>query len=285
VCISPAIAQLTTNHNRTLGFSIIFSSGIAVGVLGGQAGGHLPGWFAHLGPSVTAARSKQLGLLIACALIAMGTWPLTRLRFKAPPAREKKLYPRSPFLWRYLTVIAIWTFAVGAFSPFFNIYFSQYVKMPVKQIGTVYSASHLSQVIAMLAAPIVLRKLGMVTGLMYTQIAAAVALGCLAAVSAPSGAAAIYITYVAFLWMSEPGMLSLLMNQVAPSEQTGASAMNFLVTNVAQAIAAAAAGASFLRFGYPAVLGVTACVGLIAAFMFRILLGRDPEPLSQVSPA
>jgi predicted MFS family arabinose efflux permease len=101
----------------------------------------------------------------------------------------------------------------------------------------------------------------------------------------PSGAATIYIMYVAFLWMSEPGMLSLLMNQVAPSEQTGASAMNFLVTNISQAIAAAAAGASFVKFGYPAVLGVTAGIGLIAAVMFRVLLGREAEPVSQPSAA
>jgi MFS family permease len=285
VCISPAVAQLTSTRTRTLGFSMIFSSGIAVGILGGQAGGHLPGWLAQMGPAVTAVRAKQLALLIACGVMALALWPLSRLRFTVPATREKKLYPRSPFLLRYLPVIAVWSFAVGCFSPFFSVYFSQHLHMPVRQIGTVYSFSHVSQLVAMLAAPLVLRKFGLVTGIMYTQIAAAIALGCLAAVSAGPGAAMIYVTYVAFLWMSEPGMFSLLMNQVSPSEQTGASAMNFLVINVSQAIAAAAAGASFVRFGYPAVLSVTAGIGLIAACLFRMLLGKDPVPVSQASPA
>jgi predicted MFS family arabinose efflux permease len=120
---------------------------------------------------------------------------------------------------------------------------------------------------------------------MYTQIAAALALGCLSAASGPSAAAVIFMGYTAFQWMNEPGMYSLLMNHVTPSEQTGASAMNFLVINVAQAIAAAVAGVSFVRFGYPVVLSVTAIVGLTAAFLFRLLLGKDLSPVSRPAPA
>jgi predicted MFS family arabinose efflux permease len=136
-------------------------------------------------------------------------------------------------------------------------------------------------VLAILAAPVIFRKFGLVTGIMYTQIASALALGCLAGVTRVSTASVIFIGYTAFQWMSEPGMYTLLMNQVAASEQTGASALNFLVVNLSQAVAAMAAGASFVRFGYLAVLGVTAGVGLVAACLFRFLLGRDPLPVSQ----
>ncbi len=285
VCIAPAIAQLTSRESRPFGFSLIFSSGIAIGILGGQVGGHLPGWLAHFGPAVTAVRAKQLALLIACGIVALGAWPIARLRLASAPAPEKTLYPRNPFLLRYLPAVALWTLAVGAFSPFFNVYFAQHFRMPMKQIGTIFSVSQLSQVLAILAAPMVFRKFGLVTGIVYTQVAAALALGCLAAVSGPSAATAIFMGYTAFQWMNEPGMYSLLMNQVKPSEQTGASALNFLVINVAQAIAAAAAGASFVRFGYPAVLGVIAGVGLAAACLFRLLLGRDSLPVAQPSPA
>src|SRR4029077_2402245 len=44
VSILPAIAQLTNEKNRPIGFSISFSSGIGVGILGGLAGSRLPGW-------------------------------------------------------------------------------------------------------------------------------------------------------------------------------------------------------------------------------------------------
>lgn len=281
VCLSPAIAQLTLPQSRPFGFSVMFSSGIAIGILGGQIGGHLPGWLTHAGPAVTALRSKQLALLISCGVMALAAWPILRLRFATAPAAEKRLYPRNPFLLRYLPAIALWSLAVGAFSPFFNVYLSQHLRLPVKQIGTVFSGSQLVQVAAMLLAPLVLKKFGLVTGIMYTQIAAALALATLAVVSGPSTAAAVFMAYTAFQWMSEPGMYSLLMNQVTPAEQTGASALNFLVINVSQAIAAVVSGAAFERLGYPAVLGVIAAVGLFAAGAFRLLLGRTTAPASQ----
>jgi predicted MFS family arabinose efflux permease len=85
--------------------------------------------------------------------------------------------------------------------------------------------------------------------------------------------------------MNEPGMYSLLMNQVKPAEQSGASALNFLVISLAQAIAAAVAGNSIARLGYPAVISVTAGVALAAAFSFRLLLGNAPLHRSERPPA
>lgn len=71
-------------------------------------------------------------------------------------------------------------------------------------------------------------------------------------------------------------MLNLLMDQVAPSEQSGASSLNFLAINMSQAVAAAVAGASFTQFGYRPVLAVTAGVALAAALLFQLLLRSRP---------
>jgi len=125
-----------------------------------------------------------------------------------------------------------------------------------------------------LLAPLIYKRFGLITGIMYTQIATALALGCLAAVPVASAAVVMYTGYMAFLWMSEPGMYSLLMSEVAPSERSGASALNFFVISLASAIAAAAAGQGFARFGYPPVMGVTAVVALVAAVAFRVLLSN-----------
>jgi predicted MFS family arabinose efflux permease len=95
------------------------------------------------------------------------------------------------------------------------------------------------------------------------------------AVTRVPAASVIFIGYTAFQWMSEPGMYTVLMNQVAASEQTGASALNFLVVNLSQAIAAMAAGASFARFGYLVVLSVTAG-DLVASCLFRFFARQGP---------
>jgi MFS family permease len=285
VIISPAIAQLTNEQNRPFGFSLIFSSGIGVGVLGSQAASHLPGWLVHMSPLVAAVRAKQIALLIGCGITALGAWPVFRLKFAPIPVRQKISYPRNPFLFRFLVAIAVWTLVTGSFIPFYNAYFAQYLRMPLERIGDVNSVSQISQTLAFLAAPFIFKKFGIVTGIVYTQIATAIALGCLAAAPGVSAAAVIYTSYTAVLWMSQPGMYSLLMSQVAPSEQPAASALNFLVISLTGAVAAAASGVSFVRFGYPAVLGATAVVALASAFLFRSLLGKNLVPTSESAAA
>jgi predicted MFS family arabinose efflux permease len=275
VCISPAIAQLTNDQSRPIGFSTVFSSGIAIGIFGGQIGGRLPGWVGSVSSSATAGNTKQIALLIACALTAVGLLPLFRIKFSAPPAMERRIYPSGRFIGRYLAAIALWTLATDAFDPFFNVYFSQHLHMSVQEIGSLFSYAQLSQVLGIMVSPLVFRKFGMVEGIAYLQIGAAVALGALAACSRAPAAAVIYVGYMALHWMTEPGMMLLLMNRVAPNERTGASALNFLVINIAGAIATAAAGAAFSKFGYPLVLIVTSIGALIAAFAFRAMLSDD----------
>jgi predicted MFS family arabinose efflux permease len=275
VCLPPALAQLTTEQSRPFGFSLVFSFGIGEGVLGGLIGGNLPGWLARVQPSASDVHLKQVSLLIACGIVVLGLWPISRLRFGKNPASEKKIVPRNRFLLRFLPAIAVWSLVTGAFSPFFNIYAAQHLRLAVKQIGMLYSASQLSQVAAILVAPLVFRKFGLIAGIMYMQVATAITLACLAGTSTASGAAIAYVTFMAFQWMSEPGMFSLLMSKVTPSERSGASALNFLVISSANAIAAAAAGLSFARFGYPSVLAAVAALALVAALLFRILLGGE----------
>jgi MFS family permease len=275
VCISPAVAQLTNEKSRPLGFSSIFSSGIAVGILGGQAGGRLPGWIGSITSNTTPVHTKQMALLIACALTGLGAIPISRIKFSALPAKVRKVYPSRRFIGRYLAAMAVWTLAVGAFEPFFNAYFAQHFHMPLQEIGSLFSYAQLSQVLAIMASPILFRKVGVVDGIVYVQIAAAIALGALAMCTRASTAAVVYVGYTALQWMTEPGMMLLLMNRVAPEERTGASALSFLVMNIAGAVATAVAGASFSKFGYPFVLMVVSIVGLVAALIFRIVLAEN----------
>jgi predicted MFS family arabinose efflux permease len=115
-------------------------------------------------------------------------------------------------------------------------------------------------------------------------LATAVCLGSLAMMTSGTTAAAMYVAYTAFQWMSEPGLYALLMNGVRPQERSGAAALNALVMSSSQAVAGAVAGVGFVQFGYPAVIGGAATVAAIAALMSRVLMSGNRqgtiEPLS-----
>jgi predicted MFS family arabinose efflux permease len=120
------------------------------------------------------------------------------------------------------------------------------------------------------------RRFGLVTAMAGAQVLIALLLAGLAGTSAVVPASILYVAYTGLLWMSEPGLFTLLMSRVSPAEQAGASALNFLVISLGQAGAVAAAGASFVRFGYPRALLAMAVIALGSSFLFHRLLGARP---------
>ncbi|MFL6353288.1 MAG: MFS transporter [Bryobacteraceae bacterium] len=275
ISFAPAISALTDERNRPLAFSLASSLGIGLGALAGLVGGRLPGFLLHVIPSFTSLEGKRAALLVGSGIAALGALPALRLQFRASPPAEKKAYPRSPFILCFLTALFVWSIATGAFNPFFNAYFSQYLHTSVERIGLIYSYSQLAQVVGVLLAPLVIKKIGAVRGVSSMQAATAVMLGLLALGLTGPVAAVLYTAYMAFQYMSEPGLLSMLMNRVKPSERSGASALNFLVISGAGSLSALASGAAITRFGYSAVLASAAALATVAAALFWTLLRED----------
>lgn len=266
VAISPAVAQLTTERNRSLGFSLILSSGVAIGVLGGLAGGHLPATFSRLVSSNVA--SYRASLLLGAAMVILSLLPLSRLKLDAAPAPEPVFRRPSPLLLRFFAAMIVWNLGTGAFNPFFSAFFV-HLHFSTERIGALFSGVHLAQAFAMLAAPVALSRLGLARGISALQFATALSLAALAIVTQSSAASLAYGAYVAFQYMSEPGVFALLMNSVPSAQRAGVSALNMMVIFASQAAAAALAGVLITRFGYPPVLTAAALVCALSALLFR----------------
>lgn len=251
VTIAPAVAQLTTEQNRARGFSWFFALGIGMGVLGGLAGGRIP---LH-------------SLWIPCAFAAVALVPTLWLRFVkgGVEARPRLVYPRSPFVVRYLAAAAVWSLVLGAFPSLYNAYFARRLSAEPAQIGVIFAVSQLVQVGGILLAPRLFAWTGLVRGIVCSQVAAAAFLTLLAPRWPLAVAGVCYASYMSFQYMSEPGWQTLLMNGVRPEERSGASSLNFLVMFGAQAVGAAVFGWAVARAGYAGPLVLTAVMGLAAA--------------------
>jgi len=71
---------------------------------------------------------------------------------------------------------------------------------------------------------------------------------------------------------------------VQESARSSASAANIFTTSLCQALASAAAGAAYVRFGYPKVLGAIAAVAVFSSGWFWLLL-RDRRAAHAVATA
>lgn len=269
VAFAPAIARLTREDGRPLGYGIFFSSGVAMGIAGGYLGGRLPNWL-----SAAPVPGKRSALLVACALLALASVPAFRLHLPAIDHQERHVFPRDPTVWRFLAAIAVWSLAMGAFNPFFNAYFAQHFGAGVERIGAIFAVSQVAQVIAMLCAPLALRRLGLVAGIAFMQVAAGLSLLGLASTSGVAAATGVYVAFIALQWMSEPGMYSVLMKPVPPSQMGAAAALNMMAIMLAQVIAAPVSGMLIARFGYPLVVRSAALLAVVSGVVFWILLRK-----------
>jgi MFS family permease len=288
VCFLPSIARLTTEQNRASAFSLIFSVSVGTSALGGVICGYLPGWMQAAGFVMSAAEVKRLILLSACALAAVGILPLLLLKLPAPQQSENVQTSEErgkggvrwrlhPFLWRFLPAMALWTAVLASFTPFANIYLSRDLGIPLSRIGLIFSLAQVLQLCVGMATPFLFSKLGLVQGIVATQVATALAMIGLAAAHERHLAVVLYLSFTATQWMSSPGIYNLLMSNTPDHQRSTASAMTMFSNALLQSAATAGAGILFVRFGYPPVLIGIAALALIAALLFKFLIGSPRE--------
>jgi len=274
ISITVIIAQTTAAALRPFAFSVYLATVIGIGIVADPVGGHLPIWLSHLLGIASAAESKQMAMLVGCVFIYLAVLPVLFMRLGQEANHERLKYPRSAFVVRFMLAVAVLNIATASFNPFANAYFSQQLKVPVDQIGLIFSGGQIAQVIAILLSPLILNKLGIIRGVMLMEVAAGVSLAVLATGPPAFAAALAFSGYVAFQWMDEPAMESLLMTRVAPDERSGASALMYMTIFASGAIAAPTAGKGLTHFGYPLVLTVAAFLLLLGGVLFWLLLKK-----------
>ena len=280
VCISPAIAAITTERERPLAFSLVFSLGIGMGAAGALAGSRMPGWFSGHGAGAGGLLgSDQVTLIASCCIAALALIPAMRLRKyqAAVPPRPGML--SSPAMRRILPAIAIWGLVSGSFLPFGNVFLLVHLGLRLHSVGSVYSISQLFQVAAVLCAPLVFRRIGVSNGVFTMQMATASCFMLLALTVHPFAASMVYVGLTGMQFMGEPGIYSMMMQIVPEESRARASASMAVVLAAAQLIAAAAAGWTLTNLGYPRALGIIGMVAVGAAFLFRAVGHAETAPL------
>jgi predicted MFS family arabinose efflux permease len=294
ICFLSAVARLTTEKNRPAGFSLIFSVSLGTSMLGGIVCGYLRQWLGHAGIALQPVEVKRLILLISCGITTMALIPALRLRMPPQSATdENELEPKrkrirlpwrlDPFLLRFLPIMALWSSVLTAFSPYANVYLTRDLHISMTRIGLIFTAVQLVQFSMGLCAPLLFRKLGLMNGIMATQLAAALVLAVLAGTRHAGLAVALYMTFSAAQWVSAPGLYSMLMNETPDGERSSAASMTMFSNSLAGSASTAAAGVLFAWFGYPPVMLGIAALALAVSLLFRLFVRAEERPQAEIA--
>jgi predicted MFS family arabinose efflux permease len=287
VCFLPVIARFTIEKNRATAFSLIFSASIGTAALGGVVCGYLPRWLGMAGFVMRPDEVKRLILLTSCGIAALGLVAVLRMRLPLsdPEQGSERAQGRRPkmppFLLLFLPAMALWTAVLASFTPFANVYLSRDLHVSLARIGLIFSIAQILQFCMGLLTPLLFRSLGLVRGVVVTQLLTAVAVGGLAATHDGRLAIVLYLFFSAMQWMSAPGLYNLLMSETPDEERSTASAATMFCNALVSSGATAGAGILFARFGYPPVLTGIAALAVMVAMLFWTMAGQTGQRAGQ----
>ena len=281
VSAPPFVTRNTDPERRTLAFSLSYGSSIGTGALAGLIVGFLSRdlsvWRWLQEP--TGFSVKQCVLLASSCSVLLGFFGLLFLRERgtvAENARTSIPFVNSAlvriksrrFVFQLLTTLVLWSFFVGSFPPFFNVFFHQQFNQSLDGIGIIFSVSQVCQFAAVLCMPWLVLRLGRVKAIASVQFASALMLPILIVITNVQIAGTIYLTYLSLQVMAEPALESFIMDSVLPEERNTVASLRYMTLFSVQALAVLASGLAIARFGYPSLLVAMALLGIAASATF-----------------
>jgi len=298
VSAPPFLARNTDPERRTWAFSLSYGSSIGTGALAGLIVGFVSrdlsiwAWV----QAFTGFSAKQCVLLASSASVLLGFFGLLFLRQcgtlsvnavqTAIPFMHSTvaLITSRRFILQLLTVLILWSFFVGSFPPFFNVYFHKQFNQSLDGIGIIFSVSQLCQLSAVLCMPWLVVRLGRVRAIFSVQFASALVLPALIVISNVQLAGLVYLAYLSFQVMAEPALEGFIMDSVLPEERNTVASLRYMTLFSVQALAVLVSGFAITHFGYSSLLAAIALLGIAASFAFYFFFQlRSQLPVTKES--
>lgn len=173
----PFFMRNSSPTERPYLFSLSFGIGVAAGVAGSFIFGHLVEYFATAGGydllwayrfSLTAGILFSLAALIPFAFLSVPA--------EIPPEDRldvsfRALAPVAGLYLKLLLPSFIVGIGAGIIIPFLNLFFQERFGRTADQIGVYYGLVNLMMFIGVMAGPVLVRKIGMVRTMVFTELA------------------------------------------------------------------------------------------------------------------
>jgi len=231
---------------------------------------------------VSAGQAHTI-LYVVVGLLGLSASPLVLRLHEARTVRRRNLLPRDPKSVKTLTRYGVYSVAIalgaGLFVPLMTRWFSAAYNVSDAVSGPVLAASSILTAGAVLLAPRLARRLGLVKAMVVSQACSTVFMVAVPLSPTFAVAGSIYMIRVFLMNLSNPLGQSLLMGLVPGEDRGAASGITAslwrLPNSFSSIIGASLIGAGFL--GLPFYIATVLYVFAIAAFWFLFKDAKLPE--------
>jgi len=281
--IAPVIMREVAPAIRPYLFSAAFTVLFLASIVGSLLGGLMPHAFEALTKSGTLA--LRWSLYAACFLTLLGTIPFHRMRVGGSP--EPPASPWDQFRelaevdWGLQLKLALPATLIGLGAgliiPFLNLYFRDRFGLTPAAIGVLFAVMQGFMVMGNLFGPAVSRRLGLVRGVVATQLASVPFMVLLALSGSFPVVVAAFFLRGGLMNMNQPLTTHFAMEMVPEREHAITNSLLTLSWYVAWSISADIGGALIQRRGYTEPLLLAAGLYVLASILYALFFHRVPE--------
>ena len=285
--IAPVIMRETGSSARPFLFSAAFGVLFASAIVGSIVGGALPRFFhAFLGEEQAALRAT---LYVGCVLTLLSTVPFFAMTEPAgsgtrpPPTALMQIRDFLEIDWglhlRLLLPAALVGLGAGLIIPFMNLYFRDRFGLSEGEIGALFAVMQGFMVVGNLFGPAVSRRIGLVGGVVATQLASVPFMVVLALSGNFPLVAAAFFLRSGLMNMNQPLASHFAMEVVSERDHAVTNSLLSLAWFLAWSLSADIGGALIERKGYTEPLLIAAGLYVAASILYWVFF-KDVEEAS-----
>jgi MFS family permease len=280
VSSGPVIMRNTTEHERTLVFSLNFSTWIVAGIVGSVAGGWLHDVFFDL--TQDGAKAYQYALIVAAAFGLLAVIPFSMIKSRVPNPDDvarsfswKSLKAKKNLFIKLTLPYAVLGTGAGLIIPFLNLYFKLRFHLDTARIGVYFSILQLSMLAAVLIVPIMKRRIGFIRTVVFTEIASIPFMLILCYTNSLNMAFWAFLFRGAIMNMSSPVSTTFMMESVAKEDHGLINSLSSIAWAGAWAISTQIGGAMIEKQGFVNVFLLAIGLYIVSAGLYFYFFSRS----------
>ncbi|HKW51141.1 MAG TPA: MFS transporter [Candidatus Eisenbacteria bacterium] len=285
--IAPVIMRETGSGARPFLFSAAFGVLFASAIVGSIVGGALPHLFHALyGEDQAALRATLYAGCVLTLLSAVPFFAMTEPAGSAtqpPPTALTQIRDFLEIDWglhlKLLLPAALVGLGAGLIIPFMNLYFRDRFGLSEGEIGALFAVMQGFMVVGNLFGPAVSRRIGLVAGVVATQLASVPFMVVLALSGSFPLVAAAFFLRSGLMNMNQPLASHFAMEVVSERDHAVTNSLLSLAWFLAWSVSADIGGALIERKGYTEPLLVAAGLYVAASVLYWVFF-RDVEEAS-----